>query len=119
EGAIKPLCDILNAKDNKITQVALDGLDNILRSGEIEKANMADGINPYALLVEEAGGIEIIHDLQAHENQEIYKKTYNIIDKYFSAGDDEQDSDMVPDAGQFTFQPLAMAPQGGFDFGPR
>ncbi|KAI9018045.1 importin alpha protein [Phycomyces nitens] len=118
EGAIKPLCDILRSKDNKIIQVALDGLDNILRVGEMEKANTSDGMNPYALVVEEFGGMETIHELQSHSNQDIYKKTYHIIDRYFSAEEDEQDSDMVPDAGQFTFQPLAMAPQGGFDFGP-
>lgn len=105
QGCIKPLCDILSSMDNKIMLVALDGLDNILKVGDMEKSNTMDGLNPYALLIEECGGVEYIHALQHHENLEIYKKAYQLIDKYFSDGDEEQDTEMAPDTenGQFTF----------------
>ncbi|CAO3620964.1 unnamed protein product [Cunninghamella blakesleeana] len=118
EGCIKPLCDILTAQDNKITLVALDGLDNILRAGEMEKAHTADGLNPYSLMIEECNGVDYIHNLQTHENADIYKKAYAIIDKYYSDDDeDETDADMVPDAnGQFSFQSQVDTPQGGFNF---
>ena len=36
-GCIKPLCDLLACPDNKIIQVALDGLENILKVGEMDK----------------------------------------------------------------------------------
>ncbi|KAI9257156.1 armadillo-type protein [Phascolomyces articulosus] len=120
-GCIKPLCDILMAMDNKITLVALDGLENILRAGEYERANSVDGFNPYGMMIEESGGVDNIHALQSHDNEEIYKKAYHIIDKYF--GDEEGEEDpgvaMVPEMdanNQFAFQSPQM-PQGGFNFG--
>ncbi|ORZ07839.1 armadillo-type protein [Absidia repens] len=121
EGCIQPLCDILMQQDNKITLVALDGLDNILRAGEMEKINTQDGLNPYALMIEECGGVDNIHGLQSHDNAEIYKKAYAIIDKYYSEeDDDETDADMAAgangDGGQFTFQQQVDTPQGGFNF---
>lgn len=119
EGCIKPLCDILTSMDNKIILVALDGLDNILKVGDMEKVNTMDGINPYSVMIEEYGGVEYIHSLQHHDNIDIYKKSYQLIDKYFNDDEaDNQDAEMFPQAtndGQFTFQ-QEQAPQGGFNF---
>jgi hypothetical protein len=60
-----------------------------------------------------------IHNLQIHDNIDIYKKAYNIIDKYF-AEDDEEDANLAPEmdmnTGQFVFQPGLNLPQGGFNF---
>jgi len=91
QGCIKPLCDLLTSMDNKIIQVALDGLDNILKVGEMDRINAGPGaMNQYAVYVEEAGGMVTIHNLQQHENLEIYKKAFNIMDKYFP---DEEEVD--------------------------
>lgn len=54
-GCIKPLCDLLTLMDSKIVQVALNGLENILRLGELE-AKRGGGINTYCALIEEAYG---------------------------------------------------------------
>ncbi|KZS96185.1 ARM repeat-containing protein [Sistotremastrum niveocremeum HHB9708] len=121
QGCIKPLCDLLNMMDNKIIQVALDGLDNILKIGEMDKAAAGPGaVNQYALYVEEAGGMVTIHNLQQHDNLEIYKKAYNIMDKYFP-DEEEVDAGMsaptVDQTGQFAFHSDISAPQGGFSFG--
>jgi importin subunit alpha-1 len=70
QGCIKPLCDLLKSTDNKIIQVALDGLENILKVGESDK-EQTNGVNQYALFVEEAGGMLSIHNLQHHENLEV------------------------------------------------
>lgn len=70
QGCIKPLCDLLKSTDNKIIQVALDGLENILKVGEADKETN-NGVNQYALFVEEAGGMYAIHNLQHHENLEV------------------------------------------------
>ncbi|KAI7906664.1 armadillo-type protein [Cokeromyces recurvatus] len=116
-GCIKPLCEILTSMDNKIVQVALDGLDNILKIGEQERPNDPDGINRYALYIEECGGMEIIHQLQQHQNEEVYKKAYHIIDRYFSDEDaDEMTEEMAPQQS-FQFQSNVDVPQGGFNFG--
>lgn len=57
-GCIKPLCDLLTVMDSKIVQVALNGLENILRLGEQEakQENNGTGVNPYCSLIEEAYG---------------------------------------------------------------
>lgn len=58
-GCIKPLCDLLTVMDSKIVQVALNGLENILRLGEQEakQENNGTGVNPYCSLIEEAYGM--------------------------------------------------------------
>jgi hypothetical protein len=91
QGCIKPLCDLLTMMDNKIIQVALDGLDNILKVGESDRQTAGPGaVNKYAQYVEEAGGMVTIHNLQQHDNIDIYKKAFNIMDKYFP---DEEEMD--------------------------
>jgi importin subunit alpha-6/7 len=123
QGCIKPLCDLLACPDNKIIQVALDGLENILKVGEMDKegadARAAEAqVNRYALFIEEAGGMEKIHDCQNNANEEIYMKAYNIIERYFS---DEEDAgaDIEELAPGQTAQGYALGtqqPQGGFNF---
>lgn len=105
QGCIKPLCDLLTMMDNKIIQVALDGLDNILKIGEMDKQAAGLGaVNQYAMYVEEASGMLTIHNLQQHDNLEIYKKAFNIMDKYFP-DEEEVDASIGPAAvdasGQF------------------
>jgi len=120
QGCIKPLCDLLTMMDNKIIQVALDGLDNILKVGEADKQAAGPGaVNQFALFVEEAGGMVTIHNLQSHDNLDIYKKAFNIMDKYFP---DEEDVDAaisapaVDASGAYAFHSDISAPQGGFSF---
>lgn len=55
EGCIPPLCNLLTVMDPKIVQVALSGLENILRVGEQDAATN-NGINRYAVLIEECFG---------------------------------------------------------------
>jgi hypothetical protein len=120
QGCIKPLCDLLACPDNKIIQVALDGLENILKVGDLDKqaAGEGDSINRYALFIEECGGMEKIHDCQTNANEEIYMKAYNIIEKYFS-DEDENADDTMGQNQQFGFGTAANGTQqqGGFNFG--
>lgn len=118
QGCIKPLCDLLGCPDNKIIQVALDGLENILKVGDLDKqAAGDDSVNRYALFIEECGGMEKIHECQTNANEEIYMKAYNIIEKYFSDDEENADEGMgQTQAGQgFGFG--TNGAQGGFNFG--
>lgn len=121
QGCIKPLCDLLACPDNKIIQVALDGLENILKVGEMDKeASQGEArVNRYALFIEEAGGMEKIHDCQNNANEEIYMKAYNIIEKYFS-DEDEAAGDIDELAPQQTQTGFALGTgqqqPGGFNF---
>ncbi|KAI4567259.1 hypothetical protein MJG53_008840 [Ovis ammon polii x Ovis aries] len=114
-GCIKPLCDLLTVMDSKIVQVALNGLENILRLGEQESKQNGIGINPYCALIEEAYGLDKIEFLQSHENQEIYQKAFDLIEHYFGVEDD--DPSIVPQVDenqqQFVFQ-QQEAPMEGF-----
>lgn len=123
QGCIKPLCDLLACPDNKIIQVALDGLENILKVGDMDKEAGQPGearVNRYALFIEEAGGMEKIHDCQNNANEEIYMKAYNIIEKYFS-DEDEAGGDIEELAPQQTQTGFALGTgqqqPGGFNFG--
>uniref|UniRef100_A0A674DAS8 Importin subunit alpha n=1 Tax=Salmo trutta TaxID=8032 RepID=A0A674DAS8_SALTR len=118
-GCIKPLCDLLTVMDSKIVQVALNGLENILRLGDQEAKQDAGpsgtGINPYCSLIEEAYGLDKIEFLQSHENQEIYQKAFDLIEHYF--GVEEEDQSLAPQVDQVNQQflfPQQEAPMEGF-----
>ncbi|TRZ03674.1 hypothetical protein DNTS_015876 [Danionella cerebrum] len=118
--SIKPMCDLLTVMDSKIVQVALNGLENILRLGEQESKQNGSGINPYCALIEEAYGghllgLDKIEFLQSHENQEIYQKAFDLIEHYF--GVEEEDTSIVPQVdqnqAQYVFQ-QSEGPMEGF-----
>ena len=84
QDALPALCDLLSVHDAKIVIVALTGIENILRIGnEIVKESGAGTHNPYAIQVEECFGLDKIEYLQEHENEEIYRKAFDIIETYF------------------------------------
>jgi len=120
QGCIKPLCDLLVCGDNNIINISLDALENILKVGELDARDNPDNQNLMALQIEECGGIEKINDLQGHENDEIYRKAYNIIDLYFSDGDEEV-ANLAPainSTGEYDFSMNTdqYVPQNGFQF---
>ncbi|KAK9470337.1 armadillo-type protein [Dipodascopsis tothii] len=118
QGCIKPLCDLLTCMDNKIIQVALDGLENILKVGELDKDASGSSMNTYALYIEEAGGMEKINGLQNNANDDIYVKAYGIIEKYFSEDDINDGTGLEPQAAgdTFGFGQGQTTEQPGFNF---
>ena len=82
QGVLKPFCDLLAAKDDKVVNVVLDGVSNILATAE--KLGETDKV---AMMVEECGGLDRIETLQTHENETIYHKALTIIETFFPDGD--------------------------------
>ena len=111
-GCIPPMCDLLTVMDAKIVQVALSGLENILKYGEQESKET--GTNPYAVQIEECYGLDKIEFLQSHENLDIYQKAFDIIEHYF--GSEEDDPRLAPNVDsqgqQFEFTAGSHQPTG-------
>lgn len=114
QGCIKPLVDLLNVKDVRIITVALEGLANILKSGQA-LADEGDGINKYAEIIEEAGGAQMLVDLQYHKDKEIYEKTSEILEAYFEAEEDE-DGEGADEDDSMQFGGGVQMPANGFNF---
>lgn len=85
-------------------------------------------------MIEECNGLDKIEGLQNHDNIEIYKLAYDIIEQYFS-GDvskletflqsnklfffqPEDDTNLAPTTGEgeFNFDPSTNVPNEGFKF---
>ncbi|CAM9855081.1 unnamed protein product [Ectocarpus fasciculatus] len=130
EGCIPPLSDLLEVHDAKIVTVALEGLENILKTGDTEAKAQGQEINQMATYIMECGGMERIEQLQMHDNNNIYNKALKLLERYFGV-EDEEDNGIAPleaeGAQQFAFgQPTqagtdatfgAQPTQGGFNFG--
>ena len=90
--------------DARIVTVALEGLENILKVGEVNKVHGQP--NQYAQFIDEAEGLEKIEDLQNHTNNDIYDKAVKIMEEYFGL-EDEEDQNLAPamdaNANQFAF----------------
>uniref|UniRef100_A0A8C4N485 Karyopherin alpha 3 (importin alpha 4) n=1 Tax=Eptatretus burgeri TaxID=7764 RepID=A0A8C4N485_EPTBU len=109
EQVVPPFCALLGVKDPQVVQVVLDGLNNILKMA-------GDDAEMVANMIEECGGLEKIEALQQHENEEIYKLAYEIIDQHFSA---DEESTLLPESSQsgtYTFDPSSNIPTEGFKF---
>jgi importin subunit alpha-4/3 len=57
----------------------LDGLNNMLKMAGPDSEAIAN-------MIEECDGVVKIEELQNHENIEIYKLAYDIIEQFFSDG---------------------------------
>ena len=92
-------------------QVVLDGLNNMLKlagpdvslSLEVNYFENEYQVEAVAAMVEECGGLDKIESLQNHENVEIYKLAYEIIEQYFS--DDAEEDAEVKDYTKKKFDP--------------
>mmetsp|Transcript_28986 Transcript_28986/g.75141 ORF Transcript_28986/g.75141 Transcript_28986/m.75141 type:complete len:362 (-) Transcript_28986:672-1757(-) len=67
QGCIKPLCDLLTCNDPRLVTVALEGIENVLKAGELD-ATTNSSTNPYTNFVDEAEGLDKLEQLQNHQN---------------------------------------------------
>lgn len=79
QGVITPFCNLLDCKDTQVIQVVLDGIQNLLKAAGTD-------IEAITGMIEECGGLDKIERLQNHENIDVYKLAYEIIEKFFTEG---------------------------------
>jgi importin subunit alpha-6/7 len=118
QGCLPPLCTMLDCNDSRTVHVALEGTQNILKVG----AKMADKQgthNRYAAIVENAGGVDTIEELQNHDNEDIYNKAIAIIEEYFDGEENDEEDSNIPNSATTTTKTLGMpAPAFSFSAGP-
>lgn len=81
---MKPYCDLLDAKDSRTVRVVLTGIANIFQFAE-----KIQGVENLCGLFEEIGALDKLEALQNHENEDVYKKAFHLIETYF--GEAESD----------------------------
>lgn len=109
QGVIPPFCNLLSVKDTQVVNVVLDGINNILKMA-------GDELETICQMIEECGGLDKIESLQNHENEDIYKLAYDIIDHYFSEEPEEESLLPQSSEGGYQFDPHAQIPSEGFKF---
>eukprot|EP01039_Chlorochromonas_danica_P004314 gene4314-4735_t len=115
QGAIKPICELLDVGDVKIVLLALEALESVLRVAE---NGPADTLSQYTQLIDEAGGVDHLEQLQEHENHSVYEKAVSIIERYFGTEEEEESENIVPSSAGNTFSfGTQQSSQKTVDFG--
>ena len=82
-GCLESFNSITICNDNKMTQVSLEALENILKIGEKEKRNRGLHVNPYVESMETVGILDTLDDLQEHQDTAIYERAVKLLEQYF------------------------------------
>lgn len=85
-GAAEALCGALSAKDARILNVALEGIECLLRKA-VTYSSEGDQ-EALELRIELCGGLKLVEKLQAHPNPQIYQKALDVIEEYFGVEDE-------------------------------
>jgi len=84
DGVLEPFVALMKQTDAKLLTVVIDGLSNILKCAE----TMGE-LDAVGRMLEEVGGVDLLESAQTHENEEVYKKALEVVDKFLSAEDEE------------------------------
>merc|ERR1719436_1773542 len=98
-GCIKPMCDLLTVSDSKMIGVALDAIENILKTGQQKQNENGLAENPVVALVEQADGQLRIEALQEDPNEDVYHKAVRLLELYFPLEEDGAAVDVVDQSG--------------------
>ncbi|KAJ4817114.1 Importin subunit alpha [Rhynchospora pubera] len=83
DGCIIALCNALVLSDADLLYACLNGLESILKVGEMEKMKDEAGTNPYAVIMEECWGLDKLENLQGFNNDAIFEKTIKLLESYW------------------------------------
>ena len=87
-GVIPVLVYCLNVNDPQFLLVVLLGLQQVLKSGASYRTE--SGINPYAVIFEESGGVLKLEKLQQHHNSKVFEEVYKLLTEFFEVHSEDQ-----------------------------
>lgn len=90
DGALQPFCRLLNTNDLKLLDGVLTGIYKLLKNHDTKDFMIAT-------MIEECGGMLRLEQLQSHENVEIYRKSYKILDTFFSTAEFDSTTELDDD----------------------
>jgi importin subunit alpha-1 len=120
---VQALVDMTACNDTKIVLVALEALEHILKAGEPD-GKLLTGDNVFAEYVEDAGGLQVLEDLQEHQNVNVYNQAVAILEAYFGGEEARPDENVAPNLKQVAVAQPQFAfglansnqPRGSFAF---
>eukprot|EP00455_Lapot_gusevi_P047781 TRINITY_DN6511_c0_g3_i1.p1 TRINITY_DN6511_c0_g3~~TRINITY_DN6511_c0_g3_i1.p1 ORF type:complete len:532 (+),score=234.59 TRINITY_DN6511_c0_g3_i1:88-1683(+) len=96
QACIPQLCEMLKCKDKKMVKVAMEAIENILKSGKNVAEKKGLPRNEYTVLVEECGGVDTLEQLQELEDEDIFVKASQVITNYFGGEPVGEDDVLKP-----------------------
>jgi importin subunit alpha-6/7 len=83
----------------------MEGLKNILAAGErLRDMPGSANTNTYSVLLEDAGGLDLLENLQNHPSEDIASKAVEILSTYFEAATDDNEAAIPAIGGQGMYQ---------------
>ncbi|CEM14192.1 unnamed protein product [Vitrella brassicaformis CCMP3155] len=98
-GGIQYFCDRLDGDDSQRLSAMISVLDKILSAGEQKQATEGLPDNPYCTLVDQAGGVDKIVELQAHNDMAIAAPAVLFLGTHFPDRVDGQRREALIQAG--------------------
>ena len=98
--ALPPLVAMLEVSDAEVVASSLQALHALLALSEHRhSAAVRERCGYFKGLVDEAGGADMLVQLQQHPNENIYAAAVNLLERYFDGGDDGDNDDDVHGQG--------------------
>jgi importin subunit alpha-6/7 len=83
-GAFTAIVSLLNTKDPKFCGLMLDAMFDILKAGDLLGLT-----ERWTELFDEAGGGELLEELQDHDSKQVYDSCIKLVSAYFSDAEDD------------------------------